>query len=626
MNLDKILNNKWTWVILGSIIVILLILVIFIQKKDGDINNGNFDPDEVVDIIDNKDFTFELKGNDNITIYVNDEYIEYGFLALDSLGNDIKDSVIVESNVDTKKSGIYEVIYKLTYDNKEKELKRIVNVIETNDDDILLTLNGEEVVYLNIDEKYNEVGAKLLVNNKDLSDNVKIDSNVVSGTVGNYKVTYSYNNKTVVRQVIVFNLDSFFKVNKSTNSTLININVDDNIKYVIMPDHVVNTNKVISYEVKSGTYVFDIYTNNLKKYTKSITVSASTIENKDTTAPNGTCNATLKNSKTIFSVSSSDNDIKSYNYSGLATTTKSTYTLSKYVRNSFVTLTDTSGNSRKITCTTKIEALPVITPQSGESVKYTSESNTLKVYISKKNGWFITRIWAYDPVYQLKKNLIDGGGGQKDIEAILRQTVDNSYKDKIVVAFNASYYNADLYKRDNRYKYEPTALLIQNGKVLLNDYDKYVYPSLIYYIDGSNQLKYINSLSNKTVSERKSIFQSVIDSGAYNTFSFEPVLVENGVAATTYNKKASYEYNAYRQGICQVDSNNFILVSSDTAQTGNTVIFAEYLKSLGCKTAFNLDGGGSVKLLYKPKGTTEIMKLHATSRSHSSVMYFTELD
>ena len=95
---------------------------------------------------------------------------------------------------------------------------------------------------------------------------------------------------------------------------------------------------------------------------------------------------------------------------------------------------------------------------------------------------------------------------------------------------------------------------------------------------------------------------------------------------TTYNKNSAAEYNAYRQGLCQIDANNYILVTSDSGRTKNTVIFAQMMEKLGCKTAINIDGGGSTTLLYKPKGTNTVSKLKGTTRSRPVVMYFTELN
>lgn len=92
------------------------------------------------------------------------------------------------------------------------------------------------------------------------------------------------------------------------------------------------------------------------------------------------------------------------------------------------------------------------------------------------------------------------------------------------------------------------------------------------------------------------------------------------------NSNIATVYNAYRQGICQVNNNNFIVVSSKSGKTKSTKAFGELLKSLGCKTAFNLDGGGSHAMLYKPSNTSSVKILTGNERSLSTVMYFTELN
>ena len=249
----------------------------------------------------------------------------------------------------------------------------------------------------------------------------------------------------------------------------------------------------------------------------------------------------------------------------------------------------------------------------------------------KKDGWYLSYIWAKDPTNQLKKQMTSNSTLKLPADILTDAVKDHNLTNKIALGFNASgiVYKDKYYKSLAKHypKYngkEPSSLLIYNGKVIFNDYDTYPSNSVIYYIDSSNQLKYIPNLSSKSAVERKQIFQNVIDDGVKNTFSFKPVLIENGIATTTYDSGASYEYNATRQGLCQLDSNNFILVTLNTAKTKNTVVFANYLKSLGCKTAFNLDGGGSTSLLFKNSNQSNFTHLKGT-RKNGTMMFFTEL-
>ena len=94
----------------------------------------------------------------------------------------------------------------------------------------------------------------------------------------------------------------------------------------------------------------------------------------------------------------------------------------------------------------------------------------------------------------------------------------------------------------------------------------------------------------------------------------------------TYNKNSGIEYNALRQALCQIDTNNYVLVTSGSGRTKNTVELAKMMKNLGCKTAFNIDGGGSTSLLFKKAGTSSISVLKRSDRGRPVVMYFTELN
>lgn len=62
------------------------------------------------------------------TIEIHSDYLDpgatssYGFLDLEP--------VVKSSNLDTKKVGVYEIIYVVTYNNLEKEIKRIITVVD----------------------------------------------------------------------------------------------------------------------------------------------------------------------------------------------------------------------------------------------------------------------------------------------------------------------------------------------------------------------------------------------------------------------------------------------------------------------------------------------------------------
>lgn len=625
--IDKIINSKVSWIIIGSLILILLIILIIPKRKEPNIpiipNPGEVET--------KKEYTFNLEGLEEIILHLGSEYIEPGYFVIDENGDDFSNLVSVSGNVNTNKVGEYELTYTfITENNKKMILKRLIKVIEKDYSDLTLKLNGSEYISIPLNYDYEELGAVAYLDDVDLSDEIKITSNFDKTKVGVYNVVYQIKKgdikKEVTRKVEVYNLDNLFKYNKTKTKNNVTITIDNKyFKQVTLPSNIVSQEKIITYQVsKNGTYKFTMYDNNGKTYTKTITIN-----NIDTTPPKGTCKAVLLDGKTTFTITSTDTDIKEYIYNDGYKSTTNTYVVNKFIRESKVTLVDDVFNQNNITCETEIQTLPVITPKKGETVKYTAKSDSLVVYVTKNNGYYLTRIWAKDPVYQMKKEIVSGSSFKRP-KVILEQAVTKyNLKNKIVLGSNASppikvnsYYDKLATDKKVYNLKEPLPLLIYNGKVIINDPEETRGAPVIYYIDSSNQLKYVSGVRSKTTEQRKKIYEDIIASGAYNTFTFRPALVNNYKALEA---KVDGDYNALRQGFCQVDSNNFILVSSDTKRW-YLPDFAKFMQSIGCKTAINFDGGGSTATFYKPSGTNTIKTLTGNERSLSSVMYFTELD
>ena len=75
------------------------------------------------------------------------------------------------------------------------------------------------------------------------------------------------------------------------------------------------------------------------------------------------------------------------------------------------------------------------------------------------------------------------------------------------------------------------------------------------------------------------------------------------------------------QLLCQINDNNFALFTS-ASETRNKAI--DVFMNLGCKTAVNLDGGGSVALLFKSANSNKIEVIVGNNRSLPEVGYFSE--
>ena len=279
--INKIVFSKLFLIILISILaILLLIFIILIQPNKGnksnkidqsyknisekDEQNKNIDIQELISIK-----QFELKGDDKISIFLGDTYIEEGFIAIDSQDNDLSSEVIIEGTVDTKALGTYTIKYILS--KYDIELTREVEIVEKSKP--VITLNGEKEVYILKGEIYNELGAEVIVDGENKSTDVVISGKVDTSKVGVYTLIYSYEDIYLERKVIVFDIDSLFKIKNDNQATSVSISLNDNIKYIIMPDGVLNESRNISYKItKNGIYNFYIYMKSDQKFEKKVVV------------------------------------------------------------------------------------------------------------------------------------------------------------------------------------------------------------------------------------------------------------------------------------------------------------------------------------------------------------------
>lgn len=74
---------------------------------------NNIKTTRTVDVTEAKTYIY-LKGNKSITIKQGTKFTDPGFTATDTCDGNVKDKVVVRSNVNTKQKGIYKVIYTVT--------------------------------------------------------------------------------------------------------------------------------------------------------------------------------------------------------------------------------------------------------------------------------------------------------------------------------------------------------------------------------------------------------------------------------------------------------------------------------------------------------------------------------
>ena len=131
-------------------------------------------------------FSISLKliGPSDLTLEVNSEYNDLGSKAK-LLGLDLTKKVKIEGSVDTGKIGKYRISYKVF----NKKIERVVKIVDTENPTI--KLKGNNSVKLYQGDKYEEAGYEASDNyDGDLTDKVKIDSNVNTDKVGSYEIIY----------------------------------------------------------------------------------------------------------------------------------------------------------------------------------------------------------------------------------------------------------------------------------------------------------------------------------------------------------------------------------------------------------------------------------------------------
>lgn len=173
--------------IVGGIILLSIIIFVIVLL----INNAN-------------KYTIELIGSETITINLGSDYVEPGYKAYDKNNNDYTNQVEITNNVDTSKTGEYEILYSIDNINKV----RYVIVKETKDLTYIY-LNGNVTMYLDAGKKYNEPGCTVYDTiDGNITNKVKISGKVDTSKKGTYQIVYTVVNSrnittTKVRNVIV---------------------------------------------------------------------------------------------------------------------------------------------------------------------------------------------------------------------------------------------------------------------------------------------------------------------------------------------------------------------------------------------------------------------------------------
>ena len=203
-------------------------------------------------------------------------------------------------------------------------------------------------------------------------------------------------------------------------------------------------------------------------------------------------------------------------------------------------------------------------------------SITLKQYREYDSNIYVADVTVSD-ASDLKTALANNTYGRN----ITDTTSDMAAKNNAILAINGDYYGA----RQSGY-------VIRNGKI---------------YRDTSGNRDALVIQKNgefKFVSESETNASELLQDGALQAFSFGPVLLNNGEISVGENDEVGMAMASNpRTAIGYLGNNHYVFVVSDgrTSESAGLSLYelASFMKELGVKDAYNLDGGGSSTMVFK---------------------------
>lgn len=512
--------------------------------------------------------------------------------------------------------------------------------------EIIFQLNGGDII-LNYQEKYVEPGFRCYNINTDLTNLVKVTNNI-SNLSGEYNIIYECQNKILIRKVTILEpsnyeilIDYSIDNNNYTNEDIkLSYTISgETFKKVILPDGTDSNELSGTITISSnGIYQIKAYNIQNQEFIKEISVN-----NIDKEKPAGTCHALVKNKSTQIDVDAKDNiEIIKYEYYDskklLDSSNKKKYTTNFSTSSSImVKAIDEAGNISEIICSiTDKRYQEPIKPSANENVIFTADTDTLKAYIIKKNSYYLTRIWVMDAYTQFNKAASPSYGNDlyKPMDLVNNDINNKKLQNKAIVGFNTSGFylkgNYDSASVDKYPAYNKTAvgtIIINDGRLIRNAYNKAFKQWYIMGINKDNQMVIFEDNPASTeleINNKLTWSQTVINSGIRNTFNFAGPVILNGKKLSTFSQSMPDPLNKSKlalQLICQINDNNFALFTSSSEI--REIAINEFL-NIGCKTATNLDGGGSIALFYKAKNATNFTRVIGANRALPEIGYFNE--
>lgn len=152
--------------------------------------------------------------------------------------------------------------------------------------------------------------------------------------------------------------------------------------------------------------------------------------------------------------------------------------------------------------------------------------------------------------------------------------------------------NAILVINGDYYGVQEKGYVLKNGTIYRSTASKNQ-EDLVIYEDGTFEI----------INESDVDINTLLKNGAYNILSFGPALVENCNITVSQNEEVGKAMASNpRTAIGIIDELHYVFVVSDgrTNESEGLSLYelAEFMQSIGVKTAYNLDGGGSSTMYF----------------------------
>jgi exopolysaccharide biosynthesis protein len=231
-----------------------------------------------------------------------------------------------------------------------------------------------------------------------------------------------------------------------------------------------------------------------------------------------------------------------------------------------------------------------------ETTDNSYKSKDLSVTIEKKNAnnitWYVADIYVRN-LENFKTALAKGKYGK----GIAEPTLDIANNNNAIVAISGDYYG-----------FHETGVVVRNGKLYRKTQMDDV---LVMNNDGTMQ-----TFENKDFN-----VDDIINNGAWQAWTFGPMLLKDGQTMTKFNSTVNPANP--RAAVGYYEPGHYCLVVVDGRQPGYSdgitlKAFSQLFYDMGCKAAYNLDGGQTAVMTFMGKW---VNKPYNNGRNVSDIIY-----